>query len=318
MDRRRAFVIGAYLPNGGTLMAYHLGRILEEEFGFQAVAVTVGDETPDHGIHRYDLRMPLVPLAQMEREITQTDVLIVNPSFSSHQFGWRLPGLKICYVQAFNTFSLLDCRLDHYVAVSAFVGEFLRTVYAIDARVIAPFLDHDALPPARPWQQRPADVVLPYRKGMPEAWEVSWQFLRALIAERAPQIRFADPLAGSGIAHPEFLAQLGRYRYFLSLSATEGFGLVPLEAMAMGALVVGYDGYGGRDYLRTGVNCAVAPYAQIERVGELLIAAVADGERSADMAQRGRATAAGYTYASFRSQWIDEFARLPGLEKTSG
>ena len=317
MDRRRAFVVGAYLPNGGTLMAYHLGRILEEEFGFRAVAVAVGAETADHGIHRYELRMPLVPLAQMERDITAADVLIVNPSFSSHQFGWRLPGLKICYVQHFNTFSLLDCKLDHYVAVSDFVAAFLRAVYALEARVIAPFVDLDARTQL-PWEQRPPTAVLPYRKGLPEAWEISWQRLRALVAERAPQVTFAEPLAGSGIAHAELLAQLGRYRYFLTLSATEGFGLVPLEAMAMGALVVGYDGYGGRDYLRTGVNCAVAPFAQIERVAGLLIDAVAHGDRSAEMAQRGRATAAGYPYASFRQKWIDEFARLPGLVKPNG
>ena len=110
--------------------------------------------------------MPLVPLAQMEKEITRDDLLIVNPSFSSHQFGWRLPGFKISYVQGFSTYALLDCRLDHYVAVSGFVAAFLRTVYAIDARVIPPFIDLGAVPPAPPWEQRPEAVVLPYRKGM--------------------------------------------------------------------------------------------------------------------------------------------------------
>ena len=28
---RRAYVVGAYLPNGGTYMAYHLGVILERD-----------------------------------------------------------------------------------------------------------------------------------------------------------------------------------------------------------------------------------------------------------------------------------------------
>lgn len=303
---RRAFVVGAYLPNGGTLMAYHVGRILEQEFAFRAIAVAVGDETADHGIHDYDLRMPLMPLAQMEREIGADDVLIVNPSFSSHQFGWRLPGFKISYVQGFSTYALLDARLDHFVAASGFVRDFLRTVYAIDARVIAPFVDVDRMPPARPWAQRPAGVVLPYRKGIPEVWEQSWRHLRRIVAERAPQIELAEPLAGAGLPQRELFARIGSVRHLLTLSAAEGFGLVPLEAMAMGTQVIGYDGFGGRDYMRPGVNCAVAPYPQIERVAQMLIDAVADPERSGEIANAGRETAQGYSYAAFRRAWIEE------------
>jgi glycosyltransferase involved in cell wall biosynthesis len=312
MQNRRAYVVGAYLPNGGTLMAYHLGRILEEEFGFCAIAVAVGAETADHGIHRYPLRMPLVPVAQMEREITRDDVLIVNPSFSSHQFGWRLPGFKISYVQHFNTFALLDRKLDHFVAVSDFVANFLRNVYDLDVRVIPPFIQTEGLPAAAPWAQRSPNVVLPYRKGTPEAWDISWQRLRAILAERAPHFTLAEPLEGSGVPHAELLSALGGVRYFLTLSAAEGFGLVPLEAMAMGALVVGYDGFGGRHYLRSGDNCAVAPHPQIERVADLLIDAVNAPERSAAMAQRGRETARDYSYDVFRRAWIEEFQTVLG------
>ena len=310
MNSRRAYVVGAYLPNGGTLMAYHLGRILEEEFGFHAIAAATGSETADNGIHDYALRMPLVPLAQMEQEITRDDLLIVNPSFSSHQFGWRLPGFKICYVQGFSTYALLDRKLDHYVAVSNFVRDFLHTVYAIDAPVIAPFIDVDGVPPPPAWAQRPPCVVLPYRKGIPEAWEISWQRLGAILAERAPHVTLAEPLSGSGVPHRELLSKLGTARYFLTLSAAEGFGLVPLEAMAMGTMVVGYDGFGGRHYMRAGENCDVVPYPDIERVAELLMDATRTPGRSEEIAARGRKTAAQYSRESFRRSWIEEFRRV--------
>ena len=310
-DRRynRAFVIGAYLPNGGTLMAYHLGRILERDFGIHAIAVRVGDETADHGIHAYDLRMPLVSQQEMEREITDADILIVNPSFSVCQFGWRLPGFKISYVQDFKTFALLDRKFDHYVAVSDFVGQFLHTVYDLDVRVIPPFINLDRLPPALDWTQRPENLVLPYAKGIAEVWDLSWQRLREILAARAPDIILAEPIPASGIPQPELLSRIGAARYFLTLSAAEGFGLVPLEAMAMGAVVIGYDGFGGRQYMRPNENCAVAPYPQIERVAELLIAAVNDPGHSAQMARRGRETAAGYSYTAFRQSWIEEFSQ---------
>ena len=310
-DRRynRAFVIGAYLPNGGTLMAYHLGRILERDFGIHAIAVRVGDESPDHGIHAYDLHMPLVSREQMEHEIGDDDILIVNPSFSVCQFGWRLPGFKISYVQDFKTFALLDRKFDHYVAVSNFVGQFLLTVYDFETRVIPPFINLDNLPSAPDWAQRPETVVLPYAKGMPEIWDLSWQRLSEIVAARAPHITLAEPIPACGIPQQELLARIGAARYFLSLSAAEGFGLVPLEAMAMGTTVIGYDGFGGRQYMRPNENCAVVPYPQIERVAELLIAAVRDPGPSEQMARRGRETAARYSYAAFRQAWIKEFSQ---------
>jgi glycosyltransferase involved in cell wall biosynthesis len=314
MRYRHAYVVGAYLPNGGTHMAYHLGRIIERDFGIKAIAAQVAGETPEHGIHDYDLRMPQVSLAQMEQEIRSDDILVVNPSFSPHQFGWRLPGFKLSYVQDFKTFTLLDRGFDHYVAVSDFVRTFLHTVYALDVRVIPPFIDLEHMPVARDWLQRPPRLVLPYRKGIPEVWELSWQRLRQIVERRAPQVQFAEPLAASGIAQRELFARIADVRYFLTLSAAEGFGLVPLEAMALGAMVIGYDGYGGRQYMRAGDNSEIAPYPQIERVAELLIAAVENPTRSAQIADQGRETAMGYSYSAFRQAWIEELRHALRIE----
>jgi len=311
-DRKfdRVFVIGAYLPNGGTLMAYHLGRILERDFGIPAIAVTLGAEHADLGIHHYDLRMPALGVEQMQRQVTARDMLIVNPSFSPQQFGWRLPGFKLSYVQDFKTFALLDRKFDHYVAVSDFVGAFLRTVYDLDVAVIPAFVNLDALPQVPPWQQRPASLVLPYRKGMPEVWELSFARVRELLAQRAPHITLAEPLDASGLAQHELHARIGAVRHLLTLSAAEGFGLVPLEAMALGTTVVGYDGFGGRHYMRDGENCFVAPYPQIDDVVQRLISAVGDPVLSERVAGAGRLAAQAYSYNEFRLRWIAEFERV--------
>lgn len=311
---RRTYVVGAYLPNGGTRMAYALGCILERDFGIPAVAVQVAGEVPHHGVHAYDLRMPQIDLAQMEAGIGDDDILIANPSFSPQQFGLRLPGFKLCYVQGFNTFGLLDQRFQHYVAASDFVGGFLRDVYGLHARTIAPYIELEAMPPATAWEDRPPLRVLPYRKGLPEVWAASFARLREIVSRQAPQIEFAEPLAGGNLSQSELFARIGEVRYLLSLSAAEGFGLVPLEAMALGTLVVGYDGYGGRQYMQPGENCLVAPYPQIERIADLLIEAVRDPARSAQIAQRGHATAQAYSFAAFRSAWCEELSRILGIE----
>lgn len=311
---RRAYVVGAYLPNGGTRMAYALGCILERDFGIPAVAVQIAGEAPLHGIHACDLRMPQIGLAQMEAEIGDDDILIANPSFSPHQFGLRLPGFKLCYVQGFNTFGLLDQRFQHYVAASDFVCGFLRDVYGLHARTIAPYIELEALPPAMAWEDRPPLRLLPYRKGLPEVWDASFARLREIVGRRAPEIEFADPLAGGALPQKELFARMAEVRYLLTLSAAEGFGLVPLEAMALGTLVVGYDGYGGRHYMQPGENCLVAPYPQIERIADMLVAVVNDPAGGATLAANGRHTAQAYSFAAFRSAWCEELSRSLGIE----
>lgn len=305
----RAYVIGACVPNGGTHMAYHLGRILAKDFGIPATAVRIGAETPDHGVFDYDLRMAQITLAEFEAAVGANDLVIVNPSFSARQFGARLPGFKICYVQGFTTYALLDRNLDHYVAVSDFVSAFLRTTYGLQPRIIPPFVTVAGLPSSPDWAQRPPLTVLVHPKGLPEVWQVSWQRLQAIVQRQAPEIVF-EMLPAGGIPQRDLLARIGAFRYLLTLSAAEGFGLVPLEAMALGTLVVGYDGFGGRHYLRDAENCRVAPYPEIERVAQLLIDAVRAPEESAALARRGPATAAKFSYAAFRDAWIDEFSRI--------
>src|SRR5689334_15799930 len=104
----RAFIVGACIPNGGTVMAYEAGRILQVGFGYDARSVTLNGEDWDHGRHSYAIEFPKLTIAEMEDTIAEDDILIANPSFSEFLFGLRLPGRKLCYVQGFSTFSLLD------------------------------------------------------------------------------------------------------------------------------------------------------------------------------------------------------------------
>jgi glycosyltransferase involved in cell wall biosynthesis len=53
----------------------------------------------------------------------------------------------------------------------------------------------------------------------------------------------------SGLGEEEVASRLRRTLVFLSLGYHEGLPRPPAEAMACGAIVVGYDGYGGREYL---------------------------------------------------------------------
>lgn len=303
----RAFVVGPYLPHGGALMAYHIGRILQLDFNFQAVAVRMEREAPQTGVFQYDPAFPSVPLAEMEATIREDDVLIVNPSFSKHMFGLRLQGRKICYVQGFTTFAVLDCRFQRYVAVSEFVAGFLRAVYGLSPNVIAPFVSA-AHSPVSDWWSRPAGSTLIYLKGAPAVTHAFLERLHSLLGADNGPYTLHDTAAEGRLPHSEMLNRIAGHRYLLALSIAEGFGLVPLEAMALGTAVVGFDGFGGRDYMRPGRNCRTVSYPDIEAVAEHFQELVRFPERAAELARAARATARHFSYERFRASWIAEFS----------
>lgn len=313
----RVFVVGAYLPNGGTYMAYHLGRMLQIDFGWDAIAVTVDRERKEDSVQEYDVVFPTITLDAMEEAITEHDILIANPSFSSRWFGPRLPGRKLMYIQHFNTFTLLDAYFDHYVCVSDVVSRFVSTVYGLSAPTISPFIKLERRPYAPAWRDRPAGSILIHLKGDPALQQLLLKRLRRLMTRLAPEIRLDELLYDRPISHLNLLQRLGEYRYLLSLSVAEGFGLVPLEAMAMGATVVGFDGFGGRDYMEPGTNCLIASYPDAEKVAHCLVIAMRDQALAERLAQAGRITAQRYSYARFRSAWHEQLLHLFELgEKT--
>jgi glycosyl transferase family 1 len=66
-----------------------------------------------------------------------------------------------------------------------------------------------------------------------------------------------------GCSEAEVADLLRGCRIFLSFSEREGFGLPPCEALACGCLVVGFDGFGGREYFR-------APFAEAVEDGDVV------------------------------------------------
>jgi hypothetical protein len=90
----------------------------------------------------------------------------------------------------------------------------------------------------------------------------------------------------------------GRSAIVLSLPFLESFGLVPLEAMASGAIVAGFHGYGGQEYARPDNGFWFAP-DHLEEVADALARIIAGLERKdpdlLKMRDAGLATAADYS-----------------------
>ncbi len=300
---RTAYVINAAIGRGGAYMAYHIGRLLAREFGYRLVDVQT--MPPKDRIFTYDTPMESMPLARMEAQIQADDMLICNPSFSQHMFGLRLPGKKLMYVQDFRTFAFLDAHFDCYISVSSVVQEYLRSVYGLESSVIPPFIDTAGCAPL-PWEQRPAQELLIYCKVMNPEHAYTLKLLESYL----PDSYQSRLLQSYTMPHTAFLQRLGAVRYVLNLSIAEGFGLVPLEAFALGTLVLGLDGAAGRDFMRYGENGYAVPFrAYKDWLKEL--PALLQLPHPASVLTAAAETAREYGYAQFRTRW------LPVLETLS-
>lgn len=290
-------------------MAYNLARILMEDFGFQAIAVSDSNTSSSHGIFRYEYSFPIVSSASMMARIRDNDILISNPSFSSLGMGLRAKGTKLMYIQGFNTYELLDCRFDHFISVSSFVQSFISTTYGISTDVVPPFLDIDSNIPCLPWAVRPAGSCFVWTKGGSPLRISLLRYLQKLL----PEVNLT-PSHKATISHDDFLRRLGMHRYFITLSPTEGFGLPALEAMAMGATVIGFDGFGGRDFMQSDVNCVVRPFPDIEGVANVIRMLLMDTKVAENIAEAGRATATErrFSYEGFRDAWKNIFCKILG------
>lgn len=99
---------------------------------------------------------------------------------------------------------------------------------------------------------------------------------------------------------------------FASLSRLEGLGLPPLEAMASGCLVCGYDGGGGAEYATSENGLWVAD-GDVEGFAEALATALRlDPAAAAARKAAGRTTAAAFSQARFDAELERAWRHLLG------
>lgn len=312
----KAYIAGALIPTGGAYMAYHIGRLLYLHFGYELVDIHIYDtKTP---IFQYDVPIATMGISEVESAISDEDVMVVNPSFSQFLFGLRLPGKKIMYIQDFRTFLLLDCHFDAYVSVSNVVSRYVKALYHIDTPVIPPFIRNTNLPPALPWDERPKDSALVYMKNPSREHQILLDHVKWRLSKEAPHIDLSQVVEGRGMTQDEFLRLIGSVRYFVNMSLAEGFGLVPLEAMAMGAMVTGVDGLAGSDYMRQGENAYTGSITNLRTLPDILKRAFEDEALAKKCVAGGLQTAAGYGHAPFKEAWLPILAKTLGRAPQDG
>jgi glycosyltransferase involved in cell wall biosynthesis len=182
------------------------------------------------------------------------------------------------------------------LASSGPIRDFVRTVFGIEPAYVPLSLDLDLFRPA----ENPPELQLAF---MPRKGAHHVRSIQGILHHRAPDLREIPWIAIDGRNEAEVAAILGRSAFFLSTGLREGFGLPPLEAMACGAMVVGFRAGGGSEYATQENGFWVADedtFALADKLIEVL-RAYRDANSSplwASLRSAGYATAARYTRAA--------------------
>ncbi len=298
------FVMGGWLPNGGAFMAYEIASLLRETLhdhqGGSFFIIQARNETAPSNFYHYTKEATLITLDTFFHLQTSDDFLILNPSFHKPLFSLKTNCKIISYIQHYTTFPYLDLEIEHMVTNSQFVKNYVHKLYNRETPLIHPFIPKT--PEALKFIAK-KDRFYQSPKGFPESNET---LLTWIIHKTKNPNLISDTLAGGrALSRPALLNEINQYRFFLTLTIAEGFGMIPLEAMAMGSIPIGVDGYGGQDYFDFGVNSLCLPQDKLSELPYLLDHL--NDFNFEDIRHNAIETAQKFTRENFLNQWQSYF-----------
>lgn len=297
-------VVGDLVAGGQIVNLAHVTTL--RSFGFDARLLIVRP-TPDPA---FEPKFPpgvTPPPWQLGAEgLTDDDVVVVGEMFAA---GARAvmdsAARKVIHnqnphylFQAFTDIAAIErwgarhmiCASRHTAAMSQVAG------WTGPKSVVRPFIDPRFAPDVS--QRRLAIAAMPRKR------QIEWRLIRGLLWSRRPDLARVPWVVVMNADAETCVQALQSAELFLSLSYHEGLGLPPLEAMASGALVIGYHGAGGREYA-TPANGDWFDDGQhlpiVDTLAERLDQLTA-GETFADRRAEGIRTAAAFNRPSFEAE----------------
>lgn len=255
------------------------------------------------------------PVVYAKRTVATQDDLIVFPEEMIGLIPKLAPGVrKIVFNQnAYTTFlwdlSEAETRAAYYdrdVWSTAVVSEdnlvYMRKVFP-DIRIDRVRYEIDASAYHTRDAKRRVVSYMP-RKRKLESTEVL-ALLRASHALEGWEVLTID-----GVSEGRAAEMIRESSVFLSFSQREGFGLPPAEAMASGCLVIGFDGFGGKEFF--GDHALTIPDGDVQTyfavVADVLRSWDGQQARFASMARAGaQLVASGYSPEAHRQSIVPMF-----------
>jgi glycosyltransferase involved in cell wall biosynthesis len=297
-------------PLGGVRIAHHHVSLLRRN-GFDARILLI-DDVRDRFFEDQDL--VIEKLADYP-DFRADDILVVPepwPGYIRKAGESRARSLVFCQ-NHFNVFfglgdalSYAEFGIDGVFCCSHVISNFLQDALGVsEAPVIRNAIDHTLFKPGRKRRQ----IAF-----MPRKMKIEGPFLKGLFRVRHPRYRNVPWVRIERETEARVAELLSESEIFLALGRNEGFGLPPIEAMASGCVIAGFEADGGRDYATpkngfwqsTEDNSAVVDgiAAALDQID------TEDGRRARQaMLQQGFKTAAQYSFASMEEDLLAFWTR---------
>ncbi len=155
-----------------------------------------------------------------------------------------------------------------------FVGNYCKESCKAEGEIVPPYLSsiftsNSSSPSLRDEDNKKDKykLLIQERKQGKEAWQEISKFLPKEVLDKI------EVNIHKNSNEKEFAMELHNSDIFIAHSYPEGFNLPPLEAMALGTVVIGYTGGGGSDFMNCGDrdNCLIAEDRDTEMIAENII-----------------------------------------------
>lgn len=135
-------------------------------------------------------------------------------------------------------------------------------------------------------------------------------YQRQMLEQLAAELGVADSVKFLGqIPNRDVFSAMEQASYFVMASKPEGFGIVYLEAMAAGCIVIGTEGEGIADIIRHGENGFLVPADDPERIAEVIRSCTQNPDAAASIAENGQTLARQMTWSVNAKKYLDLFTK---------
>lgn len=250
-------------------------------------------------------------------DLTADDIVSVGEMFGAGALAvMNTPARKVLHNQGpfytFMAFSDLDALrrwgAEAMILPSHFAADMVaRMGWDRPTHVVRPVLD-PAFAATAGGARKLQIAAIPNRRPQ------EWRLIRGALRSRRPDLAHVPWIEIQGLPRAGVARVMAESELFLATGLMEGLGLPPLEALATGALVVGFHGGGGLEYARPdngdwfddGRHLDVAE-ALAQRLDDLISGETFEPRRAA-----GRAMAGEFNAEAFETQLAAAWTAIAG------
>lgn len=271
-------------PVGGVKVFYQHVKSLRE-LGFKADVIAMGKF--DGNIYYPDIKA--LNIRDTGFDLKENDVVLATEFCPYDALKFR-NAIKIMFAQSWiflhsrldptdREKSYRELGYDYVISCSDYITRTIKAINDEDCVTITNAIDDTVFYPDPVLREKNTVLCLP-RKNARDI-----ETIRKIVERKNPAVRFhyADGLDEAGIAEAFRRADL-----FLASGYPEGFALPSIEAMFSGAVVVGFAGRGGREFMIDGVTALVSEDGDCISVSENLIQLLSDDKKKEELRAKAR------------------------------